>query len=386
MTLDENEIKVAIAEGKITAITLDTSIFDGNGNRFEHGLLARLNQFKNTAIDFLLSDVVVGEVKAHVARAAAEAQSKVRSAVKDVGKAWQVPPDQREAAVAALFGAESPEQLADRRMNTFAENTAVEIVECFDRVDVSVVLAAYFSSTPPFGKSVSKKSEFPDALALHSLEHWAESNETLLLAVSKDGDWQRYCKSSKHLVIADDLASALSYFHQNAEVACSRLAERFNAGDLDIESDVERAINQVIDRMSFIPDVSSGYFFDAEVYGIDVTFVSVRDDGDGQGPFKVVDKPDEKTLVVEAEVEVSIEVSTSFRFWISDPIDNDEVPHGSASATKTIEKDFRVLLTFEGDLAGDADLVDVEVDGGGRRIEVDYGEVGPDWDHEPTDE
>lgn len=56
MDWSDNEIRSAIADNEISAITLDTSVFDGNGNRFEHGLLPRLSQFNTTDVSFVLSD------------------------------------------------------------------------------------------------------------------------------------------------------------------------------------------------------------------------------------------------------------------------------------------------------------------------------------------
>lgn len=76
MEWSADEIKRAISDNEISAITLDTSVFDGNGNRFEHGLLPRLAQFNTTDVSLVLSDVVAGEVCKHVTQAAADAQSK----------------------------------------------------------------------------------------------------------------------------------------------------------------------------------------------------------------------------------------------------------------------------------------------------------------------
>jgi hypothetical protein len=365
------------------AITLDTSIFFVNGYRFEHGLLARLKQFNHTPVDVVLSDVVCGEVKAHVIRDATEAQSKVRTGIKEVSKAWQVSQAQRDAAISALFGVESPEQLAQRRISGFIEYASIEMVESGERASVAAVLAAYFAATPPFGKLATKKSEFPDAFALHALEHWANEKNLLMLVVSKDGDWQRYCKGSRHLVSSDDLAKALSYFHQNAEVACGRLVARFNAGQLPIEGAIQDAVRDATERMTFTPTVSSGYFYDADVYDIDVTAITIHVDIESPSPFKVIDKPEENVLVVEADVEATIAVSSSFYFSITDPIDKDEVPIGSASTTVDILVNVKVLLTFEGDLSEDARLVEVEVELGAQSVEVDYGDVGPNWDEDP---
>ncbi|HCB1211873.1 TPA: DUF4935 domain-containing protein [Klebsiella pneumoniae] len=386
MDLNDDQIKDAIAGEEISAITLDTSIFSENGNRFEHGLLARLKQFNDTNIRVVLSDVVVQEVRSHVISEAIDGQTKVRAGLKSASKAWQFNPERQDDAMRALFGDETPEQHAHRRISAFIESSAVETVESASRVSVARILDDYFSATPPFGKSAAKKSEFPDAFALQGLEHWAKEQDLQLLVVSKDSDWVRYCKTSPHLVATHDLANALSYFHQNAEVACARLIKRFNQDPLPIERAIENAVRDATDHMMFMPEVSSGYFYDADVYDINVASIYIENDLKTRKPFRVIDKPDEDVLVVEAAVEATIEVSSSFDFSVTDPIDKDEVSIGSASATVDVPMDLRVILTFEGDLAGDAELVEVEVETDSRRIAVDYGDVGPDWGPDPGEE
>lgn len=386
MEMTEDQIKNAIADKRIRSITLDTSVFDGNGNRFEHGLLARLNQFNGTEVDFVLSDVVLGEVRRHVVRDAAEAKSKVNAALKEVGKAWQVSTEQRAAVVTTLFGNETPEDLADRRLREFSQATQLEVIESSGRINVTEMLGAYFASKPPFGKSAIKKNEFPDAIALQALETWAKEQGQLLLAVSKDGDWERYCKASEVLVAVDDLAKALSYFHQNAEVACARLVQRIEAGTLSIDNELSRAVSTAVDRINFVPEVTSGYFFDAEAGEVNLLSASLRNDAHLAGPFRIVDKPDEDVLVVEAQVEVTAEVTAHLVFSIVDSIDKDEVTIGGASPTTKVTMNMKVLLTFEGDLSADASLVEVEVETPSRSVYVDFGDVGPDWDPDPDDD
>ena len=48
------------------AILVDTSIFDRYGLRLEKGLLGKLSQFKESDIDYLLPDVIKGEIKSHL--------------------------------------------------------------------------------------------------------------------------------------------------------------------------------------------------------------------------------------------------------------------------------------------------------------------------------
>jgi hypothetical protein len=66
MEWSTDEIKLAIANNKISAITLDTSVFDGNGNRFEHGLLPRLAQFKTTDVAFSMLPCVARAMRSRV--------------------------------------------------------------------------------------------------------------------------------------------------------------------------------------------------------------------------------------------------------------------------------------------------------------------------------
>lgn len=386
MKLTEAEVKERIADGRISCITLDTSIFEGDGNRFEHGLLAKLNQFKNTPVKFILSDVVLGEVRSHVIRDAKEAKAGTIAALKEVGRSWQVTKEQREAALAALFGNESGEELAERRINAFQETTEFEAIASHDRVDVGKLLVAYFSSKPPFGVSTPKKNEFPDAIALQALESWAEEQDSLLLVVSKDGDWKKYSEESPQLVIVEDLALALSYFHQNADVACARLVQRLHEGSLKVDADLQHAVQSAIDRINFIPEVSSGYYFDAELGEIEIKEISLQENAYSTGPFRVIDKPEDELLVVEAEVAVVIDVSAYMTFSIYDSIDKDEVPIGGATPRTEATLTFKVLLTFEGDLGADAELVEAEIGATKSNYYVDFGDVGPEWEPEEAED
>lgn len=68
-----------------------------------------------------------------------------------------------------------------------------------------------------------------------------------------------------------------------------------------------------------------------------------------------------------------------------DSIDKDEVPIGGATPTMEETLTFKVLLTFEGDLAADAELVEAEIEAPKSNVYVDFGEVGPNWDPDEED-
>jgi hypothetical protein len=138
------------------------------------------------------------------------------------------------------------------------------------------------------------------------------------------------------------------------------------------------------ENIDFVPEACAAYYYEPEVCEIEVKdfeFSPVRKPGNVI--FKPVDR-DENYLVVEAQLVVKISVTTSFAFSVTDSIDRDEVPIGSASISTTIEMDAKVFITFDGDLAQNpvASHIDVEFERG--NFEVDYGEVGPDWDDDDS--
>jgi len=68
------QIKEKIVSGEIQAISVDTNIFDKYQCNLRHPLLTSLGQFRDTNVDVLLSEIVTGEIRAHLTADAAETQ------------------------------------------------------------------------------------------------------------------------------------------------------------------------------------------------------------------------------------------------------------------------------------------------------------------------
>lgn len=379
MLLNTEEIKQEIAEGLITAITLDTSIFDASQNGFENGALSQLKQFLGSDTSLVISDVVEGEVKAHVIRNAHDAEAKVRAELKAVGSAWQASRATREAAMNLLVGGETPEKMFSRRYGEFVRTTGLVVVESAALIDVKRLLEDYFAVKPPFGTNAIKKNEFPDAIALQALERWAQKAGTKMLVVTKDGDWKSYCNLSEALIAIDDLGEALSLFHEDSTVICALLSTQAARDKLNLRQFVEDELSSSAENIDFIPDAFAAYYYEPEVCEIAVEefdFLPIRNLGDVI--FKPVDR-DGDSLVVEAQLMVKISVTTSFSFSVTDSIDRDEVPIGSSSVSQVVEMGAKAFITFEGNLVQAPVPTHVEIEFERRSLEVDYGEVGPDW-------
>lgn len=383
MNYDEDELRARVAHRRISAISLDTSVFDKLNNGFEHGLLARMAQFRDTDIQVVISDVVAGEVRRHLIRDASAAEGSFRAGLKSLGGSWALSPEARSALIAQALSGETVEAMAERRFAAFKTSLDAEVIDSSERVDTRRLLSDYFGSVAPFGATAAKKSEFPDAIALQALEHWAQERDTEVLVVSADGDWLHFCSTSPRLACVSELAAALGLFHQDATLARTRIARRLVSGEIDVEETVSAAIRWAADSIDFLADGSSAHRFEAEIVDIEVVDDALAQGDDGVPQLTIVDSDDD-TITLEAETVVTLSVTANFSFSTTDPIDRDEVRIGSCSVSKQVEKSVKLLLTFNLAVDGNDSLEDVEATFEGGTSWVDYGEVDPDWGDEDS--
>ncbi|WP_454056748.1 hypothetical protein [Cupriavidus sp. Marseille-Q8015] len=59
----DEKINNQILAGEVTALTIDTSIFEKNGLALESGLLAQLEQFRESEFELVIANTVANEVK-----------------------------------------------------------------------------------------------------------------------------------------------------------------------------------------------------------------------------------------------------------------------------------------------------------------------------------
>jgi hypothetical protein len=76
-TMSESEIKAKIADGAIFAVSVDTAVFDKYSCNLDFKVLNKLDQFKTGPIKVILSEIVVNEIKTHIARDAEAAAAPV---------------------------------------------------------------------------------------------------------------------------------------------------------------------------------------------------------------------------------------------------------------------------------------------------------------------
>lgn len=390
--MELDEVQNLVRAGEFGAITLDTSIFDAQGLRLESGLLRQLEQFQDSSTRLILSEVVKQETLSHLIEKVKDAQKEIEKSLKQAREHWRVEDQDIKKIKAVIFGEHEAQEVALERFRQFEELTSLEIVEAQDYVLIGGLIQKYFNAEPPFSKTGKKKNEFPDAIALMSLETWANEEQTKIIVVTTDNDWKSFCKGSERLIAVDDFAGALGLFQlQNADDICKYLSEKYKRGELDnVKEAISSALEYHMSSLEIYPEAASSFRYEYDSAEIILSGFQFKLFESPNSIFRPVNFDDE-ILVVESKLSVDVNIEGSFSFYVYDSIDKDDVPLGSGSANIQTNLDVDILVSFIGSFLGNLDKfgADVEVDDVEIEIKkldaVYFGEIEPDWIDEEYD-
>src|SRR5271165_3376308 len=168
--LSEAEIRAKIADGTIFGLSIDTAVFDKYGCNLDFTVLHKLDQFKGSSTALLFSEIVVSEVKNHIARDARETQRELKKAIRNQGKRWKTGIDTVTLPDALALLAD-PIQAAEAQLKDYVAAVGGDVIPASGSIDITrELLRRYFTAEPPFDNNDQKKHEFPDGFALLSLE------------------------------------------------------------------------------------------------------------------------------------------------------------------------------------------------------------------------
>lgn len=366
------------------AITVDTNIFDQNGRNLESGILAQLTQFKTGAAQFVLSEIVIRELRSHLVDHAKDAKDNLQKAIRKSKDNGFLLPDNL-AKISDIYDALStPEDAAKRRLRTFLENSGAIAISA-ELADMKGLVKMYFSHTAPFEISGKKKSEFPDAIALLSLESWAKENRKKILAVSDDAGWASFSKNSDWIDVEADLATALQKLQQNVEEAktfISNLLREFDEGKHeDAHQTITDAIADGVSEMDVYAEATSAFHYEADSVEMtyeDYSFLRTGDEYD----FSIVQVGKNK-VVAKVGVRIAAQASCSFSLAAWDSIDHEYVPFGSGHSETEVTFDAAILMTVELDTTDQPDYIDIaDVDLVDGIDSVNFGEIEADYGEE----
>jgi hypothetical protein len=369
------------------AICLDTSAFHRKGYLLEKGSLKQLEQFKDSPVTFLMCEVMHHEVASHMIELVKNARRSLGNALDEVSDHLRPTGEQYAHSADIILAGGSHKELALARLDSFYEKTgAVKLPT--SNVNVPEIMQMYFETTAPFEKTKDKKAEFPDAVALVSLEHWAEKANGKILVVSHDNGWADFCTKSKWLVCIDDLSKALTHFqpHTVANKVIEDLKAAIEDGTQNtILNEIQTAIQGEIDDANVDVEFDS-YFYVHDQYGTASFLGHEYQDESGDIDINLL-RVSGATVVLQLPVLIKCEVVGHFGLSIRDPIDKDMVPISTRKMTKEYEYQTEVIVTLAGDFSrglGGLEVETVELtDAPGP---VDFGEIEVAFDREDHDE
>lgn len=373
-----------IRDQRIRAIALDTSIFASNQYDLAAGLLARVAQFANSTIAVLLPDVVAAEIEKHLRADASEAQTKLRRAMRMMGRAGLI--DDADESAKTFEQALEPaaaDDVARSRLAAWRDRVGALVLHAGEFVQLDEVMMRFFDGKPPFSASGSKKHEFPDAVALLALEKWSERSGHKVLVVSRDTDWQRYCSQSSRLVATADLRAALSAFQPQAnryvalQLAESVTDDRFGLGPALLD-----ALRTQGDRLKFTAEGESQFEAEFDFAEPEFTSVELPDGPSAAEVFATVDQDrGVRDVVVRVSATATVRLTSYFDFRKWDNDDGNYMPMGRGTIETTQDVGFGALVTITGADSAHMKIARVEILS--DWIWVRLGEIEPDWMNNP---
>ncbi len=248
-------------------IFIDTSIFEAN-NFLESKRIQEVYKLAERGdIRVVIPKLTYDEILNRISKNIEEANQKFKKYREDTRVLRNVP------SLSKKFEPFDSEQIKDEfneNLNKRFKKSNFKIID-YPTLNIEEIFKSYFEKKFPFG-SGAKKSEFPDAFALKTIEIWAESQEIKVLAFSKDNDMLNY--NSKHLEIIEDFELYLS--NKIKEVEGVKHKKRLDQIDLIINSqsqDIKENIKHWVENQL---DDDTKYFDYSNYYEIhDISIIEI---------------------------------------------------------------------------------------------------------------
>ncbi|MGY3496762.1 PIN domain-containing protein [Bradyrhizobium sp. USDA 4502] len=362
---------------KYDAVTVDTNIFDQKKLNLERGMLAQLKQFKEGSAKFILSEIVVREVHRHLTVQAEAAKQELKSAIRRSELTGLVDDTSLKALSEINEKALPPREAAKNGLKRWIEATGCEIVPA-ESANMKRLIAMYFAPEAPFEIGEKKKNEFPDAIALITLEDWAKRSQKKVLAITQDKGWIDFSAKSDWIDTETDLSKALQRFQEQTESARQVVAKLLSAFDQGVRNDeldeVKKRVADAVGELNPYAEATSAYHYDYDYVEMSFKDLHLVKSDDDNFEFQIV-QTGEDEIVARLTVEISAEARAEFKYYLYD--EGDQVRLGESSDRVEMTFEAGVLMTLQGEFPENYEVTDVElvdaIDG------VDFGDIGPDY-------
>ena len=326
---------------KYGAISIDNNILKGLNYKFNNGVLSKLKQFKNSNIKVIQTDIVDMESRKHILELFKADHEKIKSSIDKLRERVEIPFDDIEKVEDLLLLKIEPNKKTADKLDSFYNDIGAQVIVSGDYVDLNSIVNMYFSCEAPFEENGKKKYEFPDAIALMSLENWAIKNDTKVLAVSEDKGWVDFADGSERIDIINNLTEALSLLQPQQQLH-ELISKVRSSKVLDEEEIINHVRNDVYDSNI---DIDYYSHMSSSIGGIDVEledYILPYDNNDDL-IFTIIDINDDCMNIV-VSVEVIVKYIITIDFNVVDSIDGDYIAIDSSTYVKTMKYMYDVLI------------------------------------------
>ena len=365
----------------IRGFSIDTSIYREFGFRFHEGQLAVLHQQVPSWFSLYTSDVVLRETQRQAIQKPKEAVKRLTDSVAAVSTQLGVDLTDVRETLKRLALDEQVNRLIKQRFERFSRSLHGGVVDLAG-ISTKALFEAYFSEHPPFARSGDKKSEFPDAAALFSIEFAARRDKCQIILVSSDKGWHDFAAVSECLFCVDSIEALASLFESTSPVAVelrARIVGVIESENENFLASIRRNLDATLDQVFWYTDAyseSPNITVGVDIRGADLLNVSLKK----ESVRLWTHTEDARSCVLEVEASLECDFEYTAHFQRVSPLTDKLYEFGDESGQHRESVRLSLLLTLEGDLtSGTADNWNVKVEVAHPLVHVYFGRIDPDW-------
>lgn len=305
-----------ISLDRIGGVAIDTNVYRNSGFRFRGQFKSALGTLKGLNIVLLVPEVWRRELESHTLDWMSGKLSEAKRILQMSD--WARPSQVAAADDLNRLLAEENASSATRRLLD-EHDSACRTVHLPTAWEAGArVLDDYFAARVPFEPTGDKKSEFPDAFALVTLERWCEKAGRQVIVVTEDQGCLAACDASPHLVGCENILAMLQALNEADKSQKRQASELHRVLVTELRSEVSqlrRDLDALIGTKIEAMDVELDADTEIEQFSYEVQDASLRTVHPGLG----VHAPEVRVLSVgQHEVmfswpfQVDVDISAHF--------------------------------------------------------------------------
>lgn len=373
-----------LEEKSVGFFSIDTDVIQSHAYKFSAGALRALPLQRPAWLTIQQTEIVEREVHTHRMEPVSKVAKELNTAIAKLQRLSGLNFTPVSEQINALDAESVASQKLSREFKAFVASLGGGVLPIAGPDLARQMFDRYFQEAAPF--EARKKSEFPDAAALLTLENHAKATQKQGIVISKDGGWADFAKDSDWLFCVKSLDEFAALFKSTNPLATgvtakvsAELANTASHLSTLLQAEVE---NHVAGAYWNGDDVWTGFCHRVEAEVDQAHYLGHAVDLTGISTWLVEHDPTICIIEIRAKVQVSVDVSVEF--FMYDTIDHEELNFGSLQVSRDHEMKVDVFITLRGDLEhATVDELDPSIELAGGEYDVEIGEVEPDFGEEP---